>query len=194
MKEELQVYGLMAQAEDIQKEAEALLMEAREAQAALRNTPVNVLNAVRGGVKSEVREILKQELKGVSEGLQGLLEGVQNAVGSQVSLAHATERKIRGARWQHTLFLLLVGGLIAGGLWMFQDFALEQAKKERAALTREIAILSEQAEKLKAKTWGVELVEWRDGGRGIILPKGMRVKHTGQVEDGREAIVITQPR
>lgn len=77
---------------------------------------------------------------------------------------------------------------------MFQDFALEQAKKERAALTREIAILSEQAEKLKAKTWGVELVEWRDGGRGIILPKGMRVKHTGQVEDGREAIVITQPR
>lgn len=194
MKEELQVYGLMAQAEDIQKEAEALLMEAREAQAALRNTPVNVLNAVRGGVKGEVREILKQELKGVSEGLQGLLEGVQNAVGSQVSLAHATERKIRGARWQHTLFLLLVGGLIAGGLWMFQDFALEQAKKERAALTREIAILSEQAEKLKAKTWGVELVEWRDGGRGIILPKGMRVKHTGQVEDGREAIVITQPR
>ena len=194
MKEELQVYGLMAQAEDIQKEAEALLMEAREAQAALRNTPVNVLNAVRGGVKSEVREILKQELKGVSEGLQGLLEGVQNAVDSQVSLAHATERKIRGARWQHTLFLLLVGGLIAGGLWMFQDFALEQAKKERAALTREIAILSEQAEKLKAKTWGVELVEWRDGGRGIILPKGMRVKHTGQVEDGREAIVITQPR
>lgn len=194
MKEELQVYGLMAQAEDIQKEAEALLMEAREAQAALRNTPVNVLNAVRGGVNGEVREILKQELKGVSEGLQGLLEGVQNAVGSQVSLAHATERKIRGARWQHTLFLLLVGGLIAGGLWMFQDFALEQAKKERAALTREIAILSEQAEKLKAKTWGVELVEWRDGGRGIILPKGMRVKHTGQVEDGREAIVITQPR
>lgn len=194
MKEELQVYGLMAQAEDIQKEAEALLMEAREAQAALRNTPVNVLNAVRGGVKGEVREILKQELKGVSEGLQGLLEGVQNAVDSQVSLAHATERKIRGARWQHTLFLLLVGGLIAGGLWMFQDFALEQAKKERAALTREIAILSEQAEKLKAKTWGVELVEWRDGGRGIILPKGMRVKHTGQVEDGREAIVITQPR
>ena len=142
MKEELQVYGLMAQAEDIQKEAEALLMEAREAQAALRNTPVNVLNAVRGGVKGEVREILKQELKGVSEGLQGLLEGVQNAVDSQVSLAHATERKIRGARWQHTLFLLLVGGLIAGGLWMFQDFALEQAKKERAALTREIAILS----------------------------------------------------
>ena len=194
MKEELQVYGLMAQAEDIQKEAEALLMEAREAQAALRNTPVNVLNAVRGGVKGEVREILKQELKGVSEGLQGLLEGVQNAVDSQVSLAHATERKIRGARWQHTLFLLLVGGLIAGGLWMFQDFALEQAKKERAALTREIAILSEQAEKLKAKTWGVELVEWRDGGRGIILPKGVRVKHTGQVEDGREAIVITQPR
>lgn len=194
MKEELQVYGLMAQAEDIQKEAEALLMEAREAQAALRNTPVNVLNAVRGGVKGEVREILKQELKGVSEGLQGLLEGVQNAVDSQVSLAHATERKIRGARWQHTLFLLLVGGLIAGGLWMFQDFALEQAKKERAALTREIAILSEQAEKLKAKTWGVELVEGRDGGRGIILPKGMRVKHTGQVEDGREAIVITQPR
>ena len=194
MKEELQVYGLMAQAEDIQKEAEALLMEAREAQAALRNTPVNVLNAVRGGVKGEVREILKQELKGVSEGLQGLLEGVQNAVDSQVSLAHATERKIRGARWQHTLFLLLVGGLIAGGLWMFQDFALEQAKKERAALTREIAILSEQAEKLKAKTWGVELVDWRDGGRGIILPKGMRVKHTGQVEDGREAIVITQPR
>ena len=194
MKEELQVYGLMAQAEDIQKEAEALLMEAREAQAALRNTPVNVLNAVRGGVKGEVREILKQELKGVSEGLQGLLEGVQNAVDSQVSLAHATERKIRGARWQHTLFLLLVGGLLAGGLWMFQDFALEQAKKERAALTREIAILSEQAEKLKAKTWGVELVEWRDGGRGIILPKGMRVKHTGQVEDGREAIVITQPR
>ena len=194
MKEELQVYGLMAQAEDIQKEAEALLMEAREAQAALRNTPVNVLNAVRGGVKGEVREILKQELKGASEGLQEFSEGVKEAVNSQVSLAHATERELRGSRWWHTLFLLLVGGLIAGGLWMFQDFALEQAKKERAALTREIAILSEQAEKLKAKTWGVELVEWRDGGRGIILPKGMRVKHTGQVEDGREAIVITQPR
>ena len=189
------VYGLMAQAEDIQKAAVELLRDSHKAQLTLENVSKNALGAIRAGVRDEVGEILKQELRGASEGLLGLSEGVREAVSSQVSLAHSTEQTIRGATWRFSLVLCIIGGLVAGGLWMFQDFVLDKAKKEHAALKQEIAALEEQAKKLKAKTWNLQLVEWDDGERGIILPKGVRVKRTGQqVKDGREAIVITNPR
>lgn len=194
MKIEDVLYGLMAQAEDTQNAANKMLEMAESEITAAKNMRRSVQEALRGDFRGEIREILKQELKGASEGLQELSEGVKEAVNSQVSLAYDTERELRGSRWWHTLFILLVGGLVAGGLWMFQDFAIEQAKKERAALKQEIAALEEQAKKLKAKTWNLQLVEWDDGERGIILPRGVRVKRTGQVEDGRDAIVITKPR
>nr|CDL65930.1 unnamed protein product [uncultured bacterium]CRY93695.1 hypothetical protein [uncultured prokaryote] len=188
------LYGLMAQAEDTQNAATELLAAAKSEMAAARDIRKDVMGALRSEARGEIREILKQELKGASEGLQGLSEGVREAVSSQVSLAHDTERNIRGAWWRHTLFLVLVGSLIAGGLWMFQDFAIEQAKKERAALKREITELEAQAKKLGAKTWGIELIEWRDGQRGILLPKGVHVQYTGKADDGRDAIVVTTPR
>lgn len=194
MKIEDVLYGLMAQAEDTQNSANKLLEMAESEITAAKNMRRSVQEALRGDFRGEIRVILKQELKGASEGLQELSEGVKEAVNSQVSLAHATERELRGSRWWHTLFLLLVGGLVAGGLWMFLDFELDKAKKERTALKQEVAVLSEQAAKLKSKTWDVQLVEWPDGERGIILPRGVRVKRTGQVEDGRDAIVITKPR
>lgn len=194
MKIEDVLYGLMAQAEDTQNAANKLLEMAESEITAAKNMRRSVQEALRGDFRGEIREILKQELKGASEGLQELSAGVNGAVSYQADLAYATEKNIRGATWRHALVLCLVGGLIAGGLWMFQDFAIEQAKKERAALKQEIAALEELAKKLKAKTWNLQLVEWDDGERGIILPRGVRVKRTGQVEDGRDAIVITKPR
>lgn len=184
------VYGLMAQAEDIQKAAVELLRDSHKAQLTLENVSKNALGTIRAGVREEVGEILKQELKGASEGLLGLSEGVREAVSSQVSLAHSTEQTIRGATWRFALVLCIIGGIVAGGLWMFQDFVLNKAKKERDLLLSEIASLTEQADKLKTKTWGVEFVEWSDGERGIILPKGVTFVRQVKVNDGRNAAVI----
>jgi hypothetical protein len=45
-------------------------------------------------------------------------------------------------------------------------------------------------DELWSKTWGLELVKYDDGSRGIILPKGVRIDRTGDVKDGRAAVVI----
>lgn len=70
-------------------------------------------------------------------------------------------------------------------------------REERTALTEELKSLkaSIQAEEamlaeLKSKTWGLELKNYSDGGRGIILPKGTTFSHTAKIEKGRTAIVI----
>lgn len=179
------LYGLMAQAEDAQDAATKMLAAAEAEKEASKNMRRGVLEALRG----EVREILKEELKGASERLQALSEGVNGAVSSQVDLAYATEKNIRGATWRHSLVLCLVGGIVAGGLWLFQDFALDKAKKERAALLSEIASLTEQAEKLKAKTWGIGLHE-DSKGKFIILPKGKEADTNWNFGEQRAVLII----
>lgn len=183
------VYGLMAQAEDIQKAAVELLRDSHKAQLTLEDVSKNALGAIRAGVRDEVGEILKQELKGASEGLLGLSEGVREAVSSQVSLAHSTEQTIRGATWRFSLVLCIIGGLVAGGLWMFQDFVLDKAKKERESLLSEIASLTEQADKLKAKTWGIRLHE-DSNGKFIILPKGKEADTNWNFGEQRAVLII----
>lgn len=56
----------------------------------------------------------------------------------------------------------------------------------KAAIVVEQRILGE----LQGKTWGLELVTYGDGTRGIVLPRGVKVDRTGAVQDGRTAIVI----
>ena len=183
------VYGLMAQAEDIPKAAVELLRDSHKAQLTLDNVSKNALGAIRAGVRDEVGEILKQELRGASEGLLGLSECVREAVSSQVSLAHSTEQTIRGATWRFSLVLCIIGGLVAGGLWMFQDFVLDKAKKERESLLSEIASLTEQADKLKAKTWGIRLHE-DSNGKFIILPKGKEADTNWNFGEQRAVLII----
>lgn len=58
-----------------------------------------------------------------------------------------------------------------------------------AALKRNVAEEQKTLQKLVGKTWRLELVKWDDE-RGIILPKGVKFVRSGQIKDGREAIVI----
>ncbi|MDR1922480.1 MAG: hypothetical protein LBS31_12195 [Candidatus Adiutrix sp.] len=46
-------------------------------------------------------------------------------------------------------------------------------KAERAALVR-----------LQSETWRLELIDYQDGTRGIILPKGLKVDRTGALQGG----------
>lgn len=43
---------------------------------------------------------------------------------------------------------------------------------------------------LKSETWNLTLVDYGDGTRGILLPKGVTYVRHGQIQDGRTGIVI----
>ena len=86
----------------------------------------------------------------------------------------------------HALFLILVASVIAGSGFYF----LRQKLIELAEVREQIAKSEYTLELIEAKTWGLELVSYSDGTRGIILPKGADIKHTGQLKDGRMGVVV----
>lgn len=67
-------------------------------------------------------------------------------------------------------------------------------QEERTALTEELkslkaAIQAEEAmlAKMKSETWGIKLTVFRDGKKGIVLPKGIKYERHGKIEGGQYA-------
>lgn len=81
--------------------------------------------------------------------------------------------------------LIIMGALYFGGNLLFKS-RIDELSNLQAQIKAEQTTLDE----LKSKTWGLELVSYDDGTRGIILPESMKFSHSGQVKDGRDAIVI----
>lgn len=99
-------------------------------------------------------------------------------------------RKIRSTGLQMALILLGIGviacvGAVAALVWS-TDRLREEHASLKAAIQAEEATLAE----LQSKTWGLELVNYSDGGRGIILPKGTTFSHTAKIENERTVIII----
>lgn len=173
MKTEDQLYGLMAQAEDIQKHAVAFQ---RAAQDAVKTLP----DAAKGAVRDAAREFIVQ---GAETASRGLLDAS--------SEAKAAASSLRRTGLMQCVFLLAVALVVISATYaagaLLAKNRVDELAELKAAIRAEEAILAE----LRSKTWELKLVEWDDE-RGIILPKGVKVMRSGQMKDGREAIVISK--
>jgi len=172
MQDEDKFYGLIAQAEDIQKHAVALQ---RAAQEAVKELP----EAIRAAVRGEARVIIAKATESAST---ALLDACNEAKASSATLRRTG--LMQGVFLLAAALVLGCAGFFAGNLLLKNR--ISELGEVKAAIQAEESTLVE----LRAKTWGLELVNYGDGTRGIILPKGVKVDRAGAVQDGRVGIVI----
>jgi len=172
MQDDDKLYGLIAQAEDIQKHAVALQ---RATQEAVKGLPEGYREAVRGAA----REILTEAAENASMALL-----------SACNEAKASSAALRRTGLMQGVFLLAVALVLAGAIFAGMNWLILGRIDELAELKTTITAEQSKLAELQSKTWGLELVNYGDGTRGIILPKGIKVERTGAVPDGRTGIVI----
>jgi len=172
METEDKIYGLIAHAEDAQNTLRAFQATAQEA---VKTLP----DAARGAVRDAAREFIVQGAETASRELLGAS-----------SEAKAAASSLRRTGLLQGVFLLAVALVVIGAAYaagaLLMKSRVDELNELRTAIRAEEAILVE----LRSKTWGLELVKYQDGTRGIILPKGTKVDRTGAVQDGRTGIVI----
>jgi len=159
-----EIFGMMALAEDLQKNAETLQQAAEDA---LKKLP----EEVRSAVNASTQELIGKAAQNASKGLLDASEA-----------ATAAAEQIRSAlRWawlKQALWLFAVGGVIVAGLYFGTSWMISQRMDELNELKAQIS--AEEARKA-----GFELVEW-----GIVLPKGREIERTGRTNDGRAAVIF----
>lgn len=96
-------------------------------------------------------------------------------------------QKIRSTGLQMALILLGLAIVVCGVSVGFSVWSTESLREERKAL--QIAIQTEEAmlAKMKSETWGIKLTVFRDGKKGIVLPKGIKYERHGKIEGGQYA-------
>lgn len=172
MQDENKIFGLMAQAEDIQKHAIALQ---RAAQDAVKTLP----DASREAVRDAAKEFIADAAENAS---RSLLEASNEAKATSAVLRRTG--LLQGV-FLLTVALVVIGAAYAAGGWLVRS-RVDELAELKALVRAERATLDE----LRSKTWRLELVSYGDGTRGILLPIGVKVDRTGTVNDGREAVVI----
>ena len=172
MQDQDKIFGLIAQAEDIQKHALALQ---RSAQDAVKTLP----DASRGAVRDAAREFITEAAEKAS---RGLLDASNEA--------KATSAALRRTGLLQGVFLLAVALVVIGAAYAAGRFLVKSRVDELAELKAQVTAERGTLDELRSKTWGLELVNYGDGTRGILLPKGVKVDRTGAVPDGRAAVVI----
>lgn len=88
------------------------------------------------------------------------------------------------------VFLLAVAMVVIGAAYVAGNLLVKSRVDELAELKTQIEAERDTLAELRSKAWGLELVKYDDGSRGIILPKGVKVDRTGAVQDGRIGVVI----
>lgn len=176
---EERLFTLMAHAEDLQRVAQSSLHEVGKAVQRMETGTGNaILSVVRTGIDSTLQE--------TKTGLTGAATGLKEASDE----AKGTGEYLRRTGVLLGVFLLAVAVVIAGGVFGVMHLVGKSRMNEldelKAAIQTEQATLAE----LQTKTWGLELVQYKDGTRGIILPKGIKIDRTGAMLDGRAAVVI----
>lgn len=192
------VLGLIAERQEEQEAAKALIEQAQVLQKQAEKQLERLPRAVR-----EVLSAVPGELrKGVTEGSGEILRDMMRPAVSEAKelvkslKAAATEAQASAKTLQRTSIIqgvFLLGAGLAVGLigWAATGYLVKNRAQELerldAAIAKERAVLAN----LQSETWRLELVEYQDGTRGIILPKGIKVDRTGTVQDGQVGIVIT---
>lgn len=172
MREDEKIYGLIAQAEDIQRHAKALQESAEDT---VRRLP----EATRAAIRGSADEVLTETAKKATESLVRASEGAK--------LAGAV---LRRTVFLQGVFLLAVALVCAGGGYAALGYVYRGRLAELAEVKAQVRAEKATLAELQRETWGLELVTYGDGTRGIILPRGTKIDRTGAVQDGRTGIVI----
>jgi hypothetical protein len=153
---------------------------AQEFQGAAEKAVKSLPDAARDAIRDAVREYLVRPAENATK---GLLDASNEVKGSSAIL-----RRTRLSSWALCTgrFYLVFGAVYALGGWIFKSRADELAELKTAIQAEEATLA-----KLREKTWRLELMNFGDGTRGVVLPKGVKFDHTGSMQDGRTAIVIT---
>lgn len=172
MQNDDKIYGLIAQAEDIQKHAVALQRSAHDA---IKTLP----DVSRAAVRDAAREFITE---GAEKASKGLLDASNKA--------KATATALRRTGLMQGVFLVAVAVVIAGGSYFAMRFIgareIAQLQELKEQVRAERVILSE----MQSQTWELELTIFRGGERGIILPRGTVYDRTFKGDDGRNVILI----
>ena len=136
-----------------------------------------------------------------AEDMQAHAEKLQNRADKTFAgLPLAVEQagqKIRSTGLLGALFVLAVGVVVAAvavaGVW----WGTSSLRDEAAELRSTIATLRQYAaeerrtlQELEGKTWGLELVQYKEGNRGIVLPRGLKFERAAAIENGKTALII----
>ena len=141
------------------------------------------------------------ELMAQAEDLQKHAAKLQNeAQEAFLALPLAVEQagqKIRSTGLQMALIMLGLGVIVCGVSAAFIGWSTDSLREERAVLQAENADLKAliQAEQstfdgLRSKTWGLELITFRGGSRGVILPTGQQFERIATMQDGRSVAIL----
>lgn len=173
------LFALMAYAEDLQRETDKVLKNTTAASKRLETESAKaILSAIHGGMD----KIIKETKTGFEETVRGLKEVSDEA--------KFTSAVLRRTGLMQGVFLMAVALVVGGVGFAVVDFVGKTKLAELTAL--KVAIQEERStlSELQTKTWGLLLVHYDDGTRGIILPKGVKVDRSGSLKDGREAVII----
>lgn len=144
MENDDKIFGLIAQAEDIQKHAVALQ---RAAQDAIKTLPEASRNAVRDAAREFIAE-------GAEKASRGLLDASNEAKTAAATLRQTGQR----TRLFQVLLLLAVALVIMGAAYGAGSLLIKNRVAELDEL--KALVIAEQAKlaELQSKTWGLELV------------------------------------
>lgn len=186
---------MIAQAQEAQgvamkllDQAQALQKQAERTQNVTHEVLLGVASEIRKGARVGTREIL-QEATGIAvDGLKDSAIGLQEAAAE----GRATAKALRRTGLLLGAFVLAIAVIIIGLIHSVIAPALVRSYAgDLAGVKDELAAERAALAKLQSETWRLELVNYQDGTRGIILPKGVKVDRTGPVKDGRIGILIT---
>ena len=147
----------------------------RSAEDALQRLP----DAARSSIEGVAREIL---VEATQEASRGLLEASRETAAASAALIRS------GAI--NAIYLLGVALVIGAIAFFGANLFISHKLEEIATLRQQVAEEESNLKTIKSKSWNLELKTYNDG-RGIILPKGVKVEKSGPLNDGRVVIFIT---
>jgi hypothetical protein len=175
MQDEDKIFGLITQAEDIQAHAVKLQ---KVAQDVVRTLP----EATRNAVRDATREIIVEGAEKASRGLLDASRGAEKAAG-ELRAAHSS------ALLKHIGFLCLMAVLLSVTIYAGLGFFANRRAAELDELSAQVSVHRATLAELQSQTWGVELVNFRDGSRGIALSKG-EFERIAELQDGRSVVIL----
>lgn len=136
-----------------------------------------------------------EDLQTHAQALQKKAEVSFNKLSSAVAQA---SKEIQNRSIIHGLLVLTFGFLVTFGIYLGIYWTTANMRIERSELTitindleNTIVELSKTAQKLRTKTWGLELVEYSDSDSlGIVLPKGKKFERNATLKNGKVVLII----
>lgn len=202
------IIALIAQAREEQGLAAVLLDQAEALDKSvnticeqIKNTRQQIskeVSAVLGVIPDELRQGAQAGAKEAVQGATGLaVDGLREAtkgLSAAAAEGRATAKAISHEALKSGVVLLAIALVIVGlGYFVALPLLIQGYADDLADIKAQVEAEKATLARLQSETWQLELVEYQDGSRGILLPKGVKVDRTGPLKDGRVGIVIITP-